>query len=175
MRYTIFLLCLIPALAWAGDDLRSDEKIYLCGGIFAFMIIGEMSEEQPIVGTVISTSNVGLPANNSYASGSPAQQAPQQEPALELSGMNTKTVESNKVWTKVSWRATVRNPANISQSGWLEINVLDSKGFVVDSHPGPRVALNAGDHEDYSDFILIDANLWEQAHKIQITLETSSY
>lgn len=174
------LLAAVPAQAGSYRDDHGKLHIYV--DTWAAALFSAMVAEKPWLinittfgegnGAGIANPWTDSPAYQPQAAPASASPEPAQPvPTLDLVSMDTKTVESNSTWTKVSWRATVRNPADITQRGWLEVQVLDSSGFVLDSHPGGRVVLDAGESQEYSDYILIDADIIDQVQSIAVALE----
>jgi hypothetical protein len=97
------------------------------------------------------------------------------EPWLELQSISQNATESNTVFTRVEWKATVNNPTKSRKHGYLDINLIDNSGSVLEYHPGPAVDLDGYEIRTYSGDVLFSRDEYDRGALIQIVLKKSIF
>jgi hypothetical protein len=79
------------------------------------------------------------------------------EPQFTITEVATRPTESNKVWTRFAWKASVANLTTHPLRLSLVVEFLDRDGFVVDQDRKPDLAIGASLTTTFTGFKLVSA------------------
>lgn len=158
----------VAAVSSAGSDAtgpygyaapaskRSPAKlvVLILGGVFfSVMLMGWCATVvSPTPSSVTSTAEDG-PDTTPSAAAAPA--APAQTKSIEATGLAFRVTERNDTFWRVAWKFSLVNHTTRPYNSRVEIEFLDTDGFVVDTATEYGASVSAGDTKEFTGQALI--------------------